>query len=113
MKKILGYLANNGTVNERDAKNLTHLNVAFGQLCMDGSIDVSRLNIFEQLDKLRAWNPQLKIVVSLVPKEPDAFTVCAASESLRRKVAEASVSMVEDYHLDGVDFDWELSLIHI
>ena len=52
MKKILGYLANNGTVNERDAKNLTHLNVAFGQLCMDGSIDVSRLNIFEQLDKL-------------------------------------------------------------
>lgn len=107
MKKILGYLANNGTVNQRDAKNLTHLNVAFGYLCLDGSIDVSHLNIFEQMEQLRAWNPQLKIVVSLVPREPDAFTVCAASEQLRKKVAQSSLSMVQDYHFDGVDFDWE------
>lgn len=107
MKKILGYLANNGMVNERDAKNLTHLHVAFGRLCLDGSIEVDQLNIFDQMEQLRRWNPQLKIVISLVPKEPDAFTVCAASEQLRRQVARASVSMVQDYHFDGVDFDWE------
>ncbi len=111
--KILGYVGNTGVVTEQDAKTLTHINVAFGKLCRDGSIDVSQLNIFDRMAQIRAWNPEIRIVVSLVPADgqPDAFTVCAASEELRRKVAQSCVEMVTKYGLDGVDFDWEFPCV--
>lgn len=105
--KILGYVGNNGAVTEQDAKSLTHINVAFGKLCIDGSIDVSDLQIVQHMEQIRKWNPDIKILVSLVPKEPNAFTVCAASEELRREVGNSCVKMVTDCHFDGVDFDWE------
>ena len=105
--KILGYVGNSGVVTEQDAKNLTHINVAFGNLRIDGSIDVSHLKIHEQMEQIRKWNPDIKIVVSLVPEVPDAFTVCAASEELRKKVGESCAELVTKYYFDGVDFDWE------
>ena len=105
--RILGYVGNTGVVTEQDAKNLTHINVAFGYLRIDGSIDVDHLNIFERMEQIRGWNPDIKIVVSIVPKEPDAFTACAASEELRKKVGASCVEMVTRYGFDGVDFDWE------
>ena len=105
--KILGYLGNNGVITEQDAKRLTHIHVAFGHLGIDGSIDVSHLNIHDRMAQIRKWNPDIKILVSIVPREPDAFTVCAASEELRKKVGRSCCEMVRDYHFDGVDFDWE------
>ena len=110
MKKLLGYVGNTGVVTEEDAKRLTHINVAFGHLYTDGSIHVDHLNIHERMDQIRAWNPDIKILVSLVPLMPehaDAFTACAASPDLRKKAAQSCVEMVEKYHFDGVDFDWE------
>ena len=105
--KILGYVGNNSTVTEQDAKNLTHINAAFGNLRMDGSIEVNHLRILDHMEQIRAWNPDIKILVSIVPKEPDAFPVCAASEELRKKVGQSCVEIVETYGFDGVDFDWE------
>lgn len=107
--KILGYVTSADTVTEQDAKTLTHINVAFGKLHRDGTIDVSELDILEKMDQIRGWNPSIKIVVSIVPAagELEAFTVCADSEELRRKVADSCVEMVTKYHFDGVDFDWE------
>ncbi|MBS6194112.1 MAG: chitinase [Clostridiales bacterium] len=107
--KILGYVANADTVTEQDAKTLTHINAAFGKLHRDGRIDVSNLNILERMEQIRKWNPAIKIVVSIVPAEGEleAFTVCAASQKLRCKVAESCVEMVTKYSFDGVDFDWE------
>ena len=64
MKKLLGYVGNTGVVTEEDAKRLTHINVAFGHLYTDGSIHVDHLNIHERMDQIRAWNPDIKILVS-------------------------------------------------
>ena len=105
--KILGYVGNTGVVTEADAKNLTHINVAFGNLTIDGQIEVDHLNIFERMGRIRGWNPEIKILVSIVPKEPNAFTVCCASQELREKAARSCKEMVAKYGFDGVDFDWE------
>lgn len=105
--RILGYVGNNGVITEQDAKSLTNINVAFGQLRLDGTIEVEHLEMCEKMVQIRKWNPDIKIVVSIVPKEADAFTVCAASEELRRKVAESCKEIITKYHFDGVDFDWE------
>lgn len=105
--KILGYVGNDCPVTEQDAKTLTHINVAFARLCINGSIEVEHLDILQKMSELRAWNPSLKICVSLVPKEADAFTVCCASEELRKVAAQSCVEMITRYGFDGVDFDWE------
>ena len=105
--KILGYVGNTGVVTEQDAKALTHINAAFGYLRMDGGIETDHLKIRQQMAQIRRWNPTIKILISVVPKEPDAFTVCAASAESRRTVGKSCIRMVRDYHFDGVDFDWE------
>ncbi len=109
-KKILGYVGSSGIVTEQDAKNLTHINAAFGYLHEDGRITVDHLEGFtSQMEQIRRWNPDIKIVVSIVnaPGEANAFTLCAALPELRKAAAESCVEMIRDKGFDGVDFDWE------
>lgn len=103
----LAYLANEGVLSDEDAKKLTHVHVAFGRLEVDGSIRVEELNIFKDMERIRKANPRLKILVSVVVQHPDAFTVCAASEQLRKAVGASCVKLITEYGFDGVDFDWE------
>lgn len=107
MTKILGYVGNESVVNERDAKILTHINVAFAKLRLNGVIECEHLNILKHMDEIRGWNPDIKIVASIVPEEANAFTACAASDELRKKVAKSCAALITDYKFDGVDFDWE------
>lgn len=106
-KLILGYVGNTGVVTPKQAKQLTNINVAFGKLNIDGTISVEHLTILQKMDEIRSYNPNIKIVLSLVPAEPDAFTVCCASPELREKVGESCVKMVTNFNFDGVDLDWE------
>lgn len=108
--KILGYVGNTGIVTEQDAKHLTNINVAFGYLHMDGKVTVDHLDGFTcQMEQIRKWNPDIKIVVSIVnaPGEPDSFTSCAASPELRKAAAASCADLVANQGFDGVDFDWE------
>lgn len=106
-KMILGYVRESNLVTEDDAKKLTHINIAFGELRVDGSIDVYHLDISDNINSIRKWNPDIKIVISIVPKEAEAFTVCSASEELRKKVGESCIKLITEHGFDGVDFDWE------
>ena len=65
-KKLLAYVSGQGTVNEQDAKKLTHIQLAFGKLRMDVSIVTHDVEpMMAQMAQLRAWNPDLKIGLSL------------------------------------------------
>jgi len=110
---LLGYAGDASTITQEDVQKLTHINVAFGKLLVDGSIDISHLNMTGRLKQLHAWNPALKIMVSIVPMEghPNAFTECAASPALRGKVAAACAELITKYGYDGVDFDWEFPCV--
>ena len=106
-KIILGYVGNGGYITQEDAQKLTHINVAFGKLKIDGNIEVEHLDILKELDQIRSWNKDIKVILSLIPLEADAFMVCCASEELRKKASRSCAEMVTKYHFDGVDFDWE------
>mgnify|MGYP002715354898 CR=1 FL=1 len=105
-KKILGYIER-GELTESDAKKLTHLHIAFGRLMTDGSLTVEFLEILKKLPQIRQWNPELKILLSLVPGNPDAFSVCSGDQKLRETVADSIKETVVKYDLDGIDLDWE------
>lgn len=111
--RVLGYVGNKCTITKRDAEILTNINVAFGGLDSEGTIHVDNLDIFDKMDEIRGYNPEIKIVVSIVNKNghPTAFTKCAASEELRQNVANSCLEMVTKYRLDGVDFDWEFPCV--
>ena len=102
--------------------------MAFGKLTMEGDIVFDYHPFVKQMEQVRSWNPDIKIILSVVPQEPDAFTVVSASKELRENVAKTCARLVSQDSFDGVDFDWEypcvpsngmnctpddLSLIHI
>ncbi len=107
MKKVLGYVIQDSVVTKEQANILTHIHVAFGNLTMEGDIVFDYHPFLKQMDQVRTWNPDIKIVLSVVPKEPDAFTVVSASEELRENVAKTCARLVSQDGFDGVDFDWE------
>jgi chitinase len=110
-KIILGYVRESDYVTKQDAEKLTHINIGFGLLRLDGTIDIDHLDIHKNMDKIRSWNPDIKIVISIVAKEPEAFTVCSASDELRKKVAKSCASLIVKHNFDGVDFDWEFPCV--
>lgn len=109
MYKILGYLGRDDKLSKEDAETLTHVNSAFGLLKMDGTIEVEHLAIVKDNDmkQYREWNKDIKFAVSIVPKDPDAFTYGCASDEARKKIAASCAEMITKYGFDGVDFDWE------
>lgn len=108
MKKILGYVGANDIITKEDANTLTHIHVAFGRLTMEGDVKVDHLlHIRNQMTNIRNWNPQIKIVLSIVPEEDDAFTVCSSSNELRKNIGAACAKVITEYGFDGIDFDWE------
>lgn len=107
MQKVLGYVIEDSIVKEEEAKILTHINVAFGHLTMNGELVFDYHPFLKQMKQVREWNPDIKIVLSIIPEEPDAFTVVSASEELRGNLTEACRKLVAESGFDGVDFDWE------
>ena len=107
MKKILGYVIRDSIVTKEQAEILTHIHVAFGNITMEGELLSADHPFLKQMDQVREWNPNIKIILSIVPSEPDAFTHVSASEKLRSNVAESCRRLVAEEGFDGVDFDWE------
>lgn len=105
--EIVGYLGS-GEFTEEDAKKLTGINIAFGRLHNDGSVSCNgRVDRLDMIPQIRKWNPNLRIVLSMVQAERDAFTTCCADGELREKAAAALAETVLKYDLDGIDLDWE------
>lgn len=107
MKKVLGYVIQDSVVTQEQANILTHIHVAFGKLTMEGDIVFDYHPFVKQMEQVRSWNPDIKIILSVVPQEPDAFTVVSASKELRENVAKTCARLVSQDGFDGVDFDWE------
>jgi chitinase len=103
---LLAYAMPRAVVSERDAQRLTHLCVAFAKLDSNGVFTCDH-PLQAQFAQLRAWNPNLKLLASIVSADPAAFTRCAADPALRETMAQNCAAFLSEYGYDGVDFDWE------
>ena len=106
MTKILGYVGS-GDITKEDVNKLTHINIAFGNLNIDGTLWAKEHDKVKMIPQIREWNPELKIILSLVPGQPEAFTLCSADAKLREKAAAEIARAVVELDLDGIDLDWE------
>lgn len=105
--EIIGYVGS-GDFTCEDARKLTGINLAFGELHRDGSVSCQgRMDKLEMIPRIRTWNSKLRIILSMVQAQPDAFTTCCATKEARERAAAALVETAVKYDLDGIDLDWE------
>jgi chitinase len=105
-KILLAYVFGTDAVSELDAKRLTHINLAFSKLDARGGFTLDH-PLTAKIPRLREWNPDIKILASVIPSDPEAFTKCAAEPELRLTMAANCAKFLDEYKLDGIDFDWE------
>lgn len=105
-KKLLAYVGS-GDITKEDLLKLTHMNLAFGTLDSNGVVYPMKNDKIHMIPKFREWNPNIKVILSIVSKDASAFTYCSGDSLLRRKVALNLLELAKEYDLDGVDLDWE------
>lgn len=99
-----------------DARKLTHINYAFVNI-LDGEVVFDTTKIdgkaltpkdIEALNSLKKTNPELKVLASVGGWSwSKGFSDAALSPESRSKFAASCVRMLTQYHLDGIDIDWE------
>ena len=91
-----------------DPTLMTHLNYAFGGVnkTFDG-VDIANPERLKSMVLLKQKNPQLQVLLSVGGWGAGRFSEMAASDANRKKFAEDCKKIVADYHLDGIDIDWE------
>uniref|UniRef100_A0A6P7GU94 Probable chitinase 10 n=1 Tax=Diabrotica virgifera virgifera TaxID=50390 RepID=A0A6P7GU94_DIAVI len=108
-------------VSDIDPHLCTHVNFAFVELYEDGSLYIvdpwesnDRNNGgyyegFKQLKNLKNTNPGLKILLSLGGWNEGSknFSIVAADQSKRERLARECLALIEEYDYDGIDIDWE------
>lgn len=113
-KQVIGYIYTNhlpGLTSE-DAKMLSILNLSFGKI-ETGNIICDLDDYQECLLKIRRESPDLKLVLSVGGWGAGGFSETMATDAGRKQFAWSARNLVERYHLDGIDIDWEYPCIGI
>lgn len=105
---LIAYAGNKGIrmMTPEDARRLTHINLAFGVI-EDGLLSLKHLDIWEDLPKIRQWNPDIKFVLSVGGWGAGGFSEMAATPEGRRAFAISCREAINKHGLDGIDMDWE------
>lgn len=108
MKYSIAYMRDGGLENitREDALKLTHINLAFGKINENGEI-YTKLKNFHCLDKIREYNPNIKILISLGGWGNGGFSEAASTKESREFFNKSAISFMKEHNLDGLDIDWE------
>ena len=88
---------------------LTHLIFSFSHV-VDGKMAFSREEDGDRLEQLVAQKekyPGLKVMVACGGWTADGFSDAVLTEESRKVFIESTIELLEKYHLDGLDMDWE------
>ena len=108
-ERVVGYVASWNVPPDIHAEKLTHLNVAFAHIDKDHRVitDAGAGAAIKTLALLKKRNPQLKILLSVGGWQADGFSGAALTEASRQAFAASAVRLLTEFHLDGLDIDWE------
>lgn len=113
--KVIAYYTGNGlSIRQYPVNTLTHVIYSFLKLQNDTLTfhNEEQKNSLKQIIELKKTNPQLKIMVSI-----GGWSGCAPCSDLfssaihRNNFAITTVKLFEQYHIDGLDLDWEYPAI--
>ena len=91
-----------------DPALLTHINYAFGHVSSSfDKVDVSNPSRLSSIVALKSRKPELKILISIGGWGSGGFSEMARDDTKRLSFAADCKRLLDQYHLDGIDLDWE------
>lgn len=93
-------------ITENHANIFTRINIAFAKI-KDNKIYYPKNINRKTLRKLKLYNPDLKIVLSIGGGGAFGFSNMAMTRETRALFLNSMVETVMDYKFDGIDLDWE------
>lgn len=111
-KQVLAYCLtkNLHLMTEEDIKILDAIHIAFG-LIKNGEVYWVRKNTTKELARIKAINPNIKLILSVGGWAADGFSQAAYTKEGREKFAESAIALLKEENLDGLDMDWEYPCI--
>jgi chitinase len=116
--RVVGYLASWGVgskgtrIADLPARDLTHIFYAFGDVREDGRAGIADTSDkFEQLARLKAANPHLRLSISIGGWTGSGrFSDIALTDASRERFTSSAIDLFIHQHpglFDGIDIDWE------
>jgi chitinase len=109
--RIIAYADGSKDSWKMDVEKLTHINYSFANVNEEGKIffrdELEAAQRLARLQKLKAKNPDLKLLVSVGGWGADGFSDAARTTESRNIFSESAVDLIKTYGLDGIDVDWE------
>ena len=94
-------------ITMEDIKRLSSIHISFGLIDESGEAYWNQRGAEEILPKIRAINPEIKLVISIGGWGADGFSQAASTEEGRQRLAASAVRIMEENQLNGIDIDWE------
>ena len=106
------YKGEMATMSDYTIENLDIAYVAFAYPRDDGSVDVSSIKSYLNDFVTRCHSHGTYVVLSLQEHEDggenkDSFSIISASAEMRELFNNNLINIINTYHLDGIDMDWE------
>ena len=106
-KIVLAYVTSHGATLP-DPDLVTHINYAFAHVDSTFSkLKIDNEGRLSEITALKQKAPHLKVLLSVGGWESGRFSEMAANEQYRLSFANDCRRAIEQFHLDGIDIDWE------
>lgn len=105
--EVLAYVWNGGDILP-DPSTVTAINYAFANVndTRDGVI-INNEDRFKEIIALKEVNPDLKVLLCIGGTCESGLSEMAADSLKRESLAQDCARIVDQYGIDGIDFDWE------
>ncbi|HTG56552.1 MAG TPA: glycosyl hydrolase family 18 protein, partial [Niabella sp.] len=107
-KQVVVAYVTSGSKVMPDPDYVTHINYAFGHInkTFDG-IEIENPGRLRSIVNLKNKNRHLKVLLSIGGWGSGGFSEMAAHADRRKRFADSCARLIGQYHLDGIDVDWE------
>ena len=110
-KVVIGYTSywNYRTYTKEELQTVNVLDVSFGYVLDNGGVDVSSVAsmMLRMVGEAHANGVYVCLSIQGYGEATAQFSNCAADVTLRKTLAQNMANVVDKYHLDGIDIDWE------
>ncbi|MBS0416869.1 MAG: glycoside hydrolase family 18 protein [Proteobacteria bacterium] len=106
-ERVVAYVASWKLPPAIHAQKLTHLNIAFAHIDKDHRVFVDSDAAIRSLVGLKLQNPKLKVLLSVGGWQAEGFSDAALTEDSRHAFRDSAMKLLDAFHLDGLDVDWE------
>lgn len=107
--KIIAYVCDKNlpAITKEEACKLDVINIAFGHVNRDDTLETGELLHIGTVPEIRRMNPRLRFVLSVGGWGAGGFSLMSRTENGRRIFAKSCAEYVFANDLDGIDIDWE------